>query len=39
LENVIDELGRKHGCVSEKVTVIVEVLAGLIKTCVESEEV
>jgi hypothetical protein len=34
----MDELSRKHECVSGIVTVIVEVLAGLINTCIESKK-
>jgi hypothetical protein len=34
----MNELGRKRECVSGKVNVIMEVLAGLIKTCTVSKE-
>jgi hypothetical protein len=34
----MNELDRKRESVLEKVTVIVEVLAGLINTCIESKK-
>jgi hypothetical protein len=34
----MNELDRKCECVPGKVTVIVEVLAGLVNTCIESKK-
>jgi hypothetical protein len=37
-EHVVRELGRTCKCVLGEVAVLVEVLEGLIKTCIESRE-